>query len=178
MKLHKRSRWFIYPTVAVLTFGVLKWREDGGFFSYISVCRHCGAEQHSTEVLWVIPVHKIQPTPLSEFAGIHRLSGLHQHQWAFGVGRGEGTSFAEGEGRPLLRLSHSSGFVAFLAASRDYQGTNAAQYWLRDGLNPRFTFVAERALQLDTNAVNSAETFAAWFTRVKAEWNLDEPPER
>lgn len=170
MRYRKAIRWILYPVLALSVLAVAAYLVGGGFFGWVSVCGVCGAERFSTDFLWVFPLHRIKPTPLSDFVSREGIQEAHQHNWLFGQGGGAGVRCAIGDGRHLLSIIRDSGFQRFLAAVKKYRGVEESRRWLSIGLDPKRVNDLRVCFDPDAGAVKDRPSFERWFAEELAMW--------
>ena len=163
-------RWSVELLLALVVLAVVAYIWGGGFFSSVSVCSVCGAERYSTEALWVFPMQRIKPTPLSDFVLREGIQNSHEHKWLFGQGGGAGVTCAIGDGRHLFSIVSDSDFQHFLAAVKKYRGVEEAKLWLSTGLDPKRVNGVRMWLRPDAGSVADQPSFDHGFKDQSAEW--------
>jgi hypothetical protein len=161
----------VYSLLGLTTLALLAFVSGGGFFRWVSVCKTCGAERSSTEMLWVFPVHQIKQSPLSEYVASELLVGEHQHDWVFGAGGGAGVRCAIGDGRHLFGIIRNDDFQRFLTAVTRYRDKDEARLWLKRGLDPAQSHDVTFCFRPEASDVVDKASFEQWFTTGSWMWN-------
>jgi hypothetical protein len=127
-------RWFVIAgIVAILVWWPFR-------FSWFSVCSHCGCVRYSVaRQLPFAPVtywtsHTVEQTPLSR--SVAEFVTCDTHDWQFAAGGGNGITCAIGFGRHLRQCTESAELIAFIAATAEHDGPEAAKYYLELALSP------------------------------------------
>lgn len=166
-----KARAAVYSLLGLTCLALLTFVLRGGFFSWVSVCKICGAERSSTKVLWVYPLHQVKQSPLSEFVAREQLIGQHQHDWLFGAGGGAGVGCAIGNGRHLFGIIRNDEFPLFLAAVARYRSKDEARLWLARGLDPEQTRDVSFCFGPKESDVADKTSFDQWFATGSWIWN-------
>lgn len=167
MTLTSKKRVFFFCGIIVLV--VIIASATFGAFRYSSVCTTCGAIQNTTE--WQIPLTTIgifhhssqRPTSVSTTLLRSGVVGMHEHQWLFSQGGGNGVRCAIGGGRHIAPVVQSGGVAAVIAASQQFGVLQLRDKLLHALFDPR-TSEAVRVLgaNVPTNGFPNASALHAW----------------
>jgi hypothetical protein len=166
----RRAAWWRRKRVLPLALAIGAVVFFFGQASSLSVCGTCGEERRTTEL--VIPFttiaylcwHHDTPTLLSQVVERDHLE-LAKHQWIMFSYNKPVSAGGVGHGRYMLASSSWPEVANFVDAVAKYQGSDAANRWLKVVLNPDGPSYAAMFLQATApkDGFRSSDEFFRWL---------------
>ncbi len=170
MPMRNKVRWMVFPPLILIALLSLKFVYGGGFFRWTSICEVCGAEQNTTEILWLFPWHRFKDTPLSEFVRREDIQGVHTHQWLFCQGGGNGILCALGSAHNLLSIVQDQSTQRFLGAVKRFKGPEEARVWLQKFLEPKQSDNLRSFFHPEQDDIKDKQSFNGWLEAQTLNW--------